>query len=273
MARDAVHLSAARVHDLTLADGRRVRYRTVGHGPRWLAVCHGMALDHRDLAPIVADLPGRSLLLWDMPGHGDSQPRPRDWSLAAMADAFAAVLADARIPRAAILGFSFGGMVAQAFARRMPRAVEALILYGCFAPYAQPPLLGRATAAAAVAAMALQGWPRLQDDFAARCALTPGGRAAVRAAMQPLGKRGFLAMTRSLLGAFHPDPAFALPCPVLLLRGAEDSNGAALDVADAALRRLQPDAPVVRIADAGHCAHLDRPEATRAAVAAFLAGL
>jgi 3-oxoadipate enol-lactonase len=273
MARDAVHLNAFAVREVALGDGRRVRYRTLGAGPRWLAACHGMALDHRDLAPLVGDLPGWSLLLWDMPGHGESQPPPRDWSLEAMADAFAAVLADAGIARVAILGFSFGGMVAQAFTRRMPHAVEALILYGCFAPYSQPPLLPRPTAAAALAVMTLQGWPRLQADFAERCALSAEGQAAVRAAMQPLGKRGFLAMTRALLGAFRPDPAFALPCPVLLLRGAGDANGAALDVADAALRALRPDATVRQIADAGHCAHLDRQEATRAAIADFLAAL
>jgi 3-oxoadipate enol-lactonase len=259
-------------HDLEGA-GRRVRYWTGGGDGPWLVVCHGMAHDHRDLVPLLEDLPAWRLLFWDMPGHGESQPQPGSHDLEMMCDAFEAVLADAGVERPVILGFSFGGMLAQAHVRRHPDRVAGLILYGCFAPYSQAPIVPVAMAGMVAGLMRLKSWAALKRAFVAKCARRPESRALIAESMEPLGREGFIGMTRALIEAFRPDASLRILCPTFLVRGDADSNGAALDKAEAALLALQPAATVARIPAAGHCAHLDNPEALRREVRAFLAGL
>ena len=60
-----------------------------------------------------------------------------------MADALAAVVADADVDEAVLLGFSFGGVVVQIFAKRHPERVAALVAYACYAPYSQAAPLPR----------------------------------------------------------------------------------------------------------------------------------
>ena len=234
-----------------------------------------MALDHREFLPLAGRLSDRwRVLLWDMPGHGESLPQPRDYSVAAMTDALEAVMAAAGARRVVLLGFSFGGAVAQVFAQRHPEQVRALIAYACIAPYDQPapvpsPLVGPAVAAL----FGRKSWPVLRRDFAKACARTPVARAHVEAAMAPLGKAGFLAMTRALLRAHGAAPGPRFAGPVLIVAGDSDSNKALLDRAAAGLRAAHPGAERRSIPDAGHCAHLDAPKAFEAVITEFLSRL
>ena len=250
-----------------------VRYRVIGGGNApWLVICHGMALDHRDFLDIATQLAGRwRVLLWDMPGHGTSQPAPASYSLDAMTDALEAVLQAAGVARPVLLGFSFGGLVAQAYARRHPGELAALIAYGCFAPFSQPAPVRRGAVGLTVKLLyGPKPWEQIRDEFAHSAAWSDAGREHVRLAMAPLGRQGFIAMTRALLRSFRRDPGFRLDCPVLIVRGDRDSNGPGLGVAEAALIALQPEAALAVISDAGHCAHLDQPAAFSNAIGKFI---
>jgi 3-oxoadipate enol-lactonase len=246
-----------------------VHSRTLGKpdGP-WLVLCHGMALDHRDLLPLgeAAAARGWRVLLWDMPGHGASPPTG-DWSVAGMTGALEALLDDRGIAACALLGFSFGGVVAQELVRRRPGMVTALVAYACLAPRATGPA-GPAWLADLL--LRWRSWDALRQSFAVRCAITPAAQKLVREAMAPLGKAAFLAMTRALLAEVPLDPAFALPCLLLLVAGERDPNGTALGRAQDALEKLVPSAERVTIPNAGHCAHLDRPQVAEAAILDFL---
>lgn len=250
-----------------------IGYRVIGGDNRpWLVVCHGMALDHREFLGMAAALADRwRVLLWDMPGHGASQPRPVDYGIPAMTDALEAVMAAATIDRAVILGFSFGGIVAQAFARRHPERLDALILHGCFMAYLQPALVPRALVGPLVAARyGLKSWDRIKADFIASCASTAAGRAAIAEAPDRLGRAGFFAMTRALLRANTPDPGFHITVPLLMIRGEADGYASAIDAGFAALAAVSPQAERVVVPAAGHCAHVDAPAAFQAAVEGFL---
>ena len=69
------------------------------------------------------------LLLLDYPGLGRSGPW-RDSSFDSLADVVDAWLEEIGVSRAAVLGWSMGGFVAQRLAVRRPERVEALILAG-----------------------------------------------------------------------------------------------------------------------------------------------
>jgi pimeloyl-ACP methyl ester carboxylesterase len=58
-------------------DGARVAYREAGTG-RPLGLLHSAGLSHREWAPVVDELADRyRVVLPDLPGHGDSEDRPR----------------------------------------------------------------------------------------------------------------------------------------------------------------------------------------------------
>lgn len=248
-----------------------IAYRTIGDAGPWLVMCHGMALDHRDLEPFARRIAGEwRVLLWDMPGHGDSAA-PARWTLDTMTDALEEVLSAAQVDRCALLGFSFGGMVAQDFVRRHASRVRALVAYGCFAPFVMPPPVPQAMIGGFVAATyGWQPWPRLRGWFARHCAVEPTAQATVAAVADKLGKRGFLAMTRALLRGFALDPNFRIDCPLLLVRGALDANAAGIDAGFGLLSERSGMVEQAMIERAGHCAHLDQPELFAAAVRPFL---
>ncbi len=250
-----------------------IRYRVLGSDPApWLVMVHGMALDHRDLLAFADTLTDRwRVLVWDMPGHGESQPAPVDYRVPAMADALDTVMTAAGARQAVVLGFSFGGVVAQDFVRRHPGSVSALILYGCFMAYLQPAPVPRWLVGPLVTSMyGIRGWARIKADFVQSCALTEAARAAIAGSPEPLGKRGFLAMTKALLTAGEPDPDFSVTVPLLLISGERDGYARAVAAGFAALAATSPQAETVTVAAAGHCAHLDAPDAFAGAVRSFL---
>ncbi len=90
-------------------DGARVAYRAAGTGPP-LALLHSAGLTHREFEPAVEDLTLRfRVVLPDLPGHGDSEDRPRhpyspDW----MADVIAGFCRDVLGPRPLVGGHDLG---------------------------------------------------------------------------------------------------------------------------------------------------------------------
>ena len=61
--------------------------------------------------------------------------------------------------------------------------------------------------------------------------------------------------------------------PMLIVSGSADSNRAMLDTAAAGLLVAHPQARQATVAAAGHCAHLDAPQAFTAVLDGFLADL
>ena len=111
-------------------EGRDVHVESAGHGPP-LVLLHGFAMHGGLFTPIVPALARRHRVhVVDLPGHGFSCD-VQATSLASVADAVVSSL-DLREP-AAILGWSFGGLVAQHIAHARPDAVAALLL-ACTSP-------------------------------------------------------------------------------------------------------------------------------------------
>ena len=104
-------------------------YELSGAGPRLLKIW-GTGGDLRR-APADFDryLAARfTVLAFDQRGMGRSGKPARDYSMADYADDAAGLMAALGWDSAAVLGYSFGGMVAQEFALRHPARVERLVL-------------------------------------------------------------------------------------------------------------------------------------------------
>ena len=105
----------------------RIHYRELGEGEP-LILMHtngGSAFQHDVVAPLLAK--SFRMISWTMPGHGDSDPLPRHYSIEDYATALAELMDALNIRRAHVSGSSVGGSITAAFASRYPdRTISAL---------------------------------------------------------------------------------------------------------------------------------------------------
>lgn len=111
----------------------QVHLRQLGAGPRTLLLLHWTPLSGRmwlAVAPLFASV-GFRVLMPDHFGYGRSDPRPADWSIAAYADSYAAMLDALSLAKTAVLGGHNGASIACELALRHPDRVSHLVLDGC----------------------------------------------------------------------------------------------------------------------------------------------
>jgi pimeloyl-ACP methyl ester carboxylesterase len=109
-------------------------FRVEGDGEP-LLLLHGLMVAGTMFDPLVELLRDRfRLLIPDLRGHGKSGHLDGPYDVAALASDLDGVLAEARVDRCIVMGYSHGGAVAQQLARTRPAAVTRLILactYAC----------------------------------------------------------------------------------------------------------------------------------------------
>jgi pimeloyl-ACP methyl ester carboxylesterase len=118
----------------TTVDGLRLHDRaTVDAMPGAVPVVlvHGLAVSHRYLMPLAAELAPRvPVRVVDLPGFGLSEEPGHVMGLAELADRLAAWLTATGLAPAALIGNSFGCQVAVELAVRHPAQVRCLVLVG-----------------------------------------------------------------------------------------------------------------------------------------------
>ncbi len=99
-----------------------------GEGPA-LVLLHGVGLDRRIFAAQVHALARRHMVVtYDLMGHGKSPPVMGEAALEDWVLQLERVTRALRIERFSLVGFSFGGMIAQGFAVKHPERLERLVL-------------------------------------------------------------------------------------------------------------------------------------------------
>lgn len=103
-------------------------YDVSGTGPP-LVLIHGLGLN-RQLWRWQLDelMPHFSVLRYDLLGHGESAHPPGPYHMSQMVAQLDGLLAHSRVQGAAIVGFSLGGLIAQAFTLAHPGKVSALAI-------------------------------------------------------------------------------------------------------------------------------------------------
>jgi pimeloyl-ACP methyl ester carboxylesterase len=121
----------------TLADGKshfvsfgtnKVHYVTVGEGRQTIVFVHCWAGNlgfWREQVPAFADK--ARLVLIDLPGHGQSDKPHTAYTMDFFASAVLAVMSDAHVDKATLVGHSMGGPVICCVYRQAPEKVAALV--------------------------------------------------------------------------------------------------------------------------------------------------
>lgn len=107
----------------------RIGYRSFGRG-RPLVMITGLAGTIDTWMPSFVDALARRhrVIVFDNPGVGRTTPSRGPLTISGMARDTASLIAALRLRRPDVLGWSMGGMVAQALARTRPRLVRRLVL-------------------------------------------------------------------------------------------------------------------------------------------------
>ena len=262
--------------------GSRMRYFVAGDGEP-LVLVHGLgggASNWVELAPALAER--RRVLVPDLPGHGGSAPLAGQPSMDDFADSVARLAEHEGMLPAAVVGHSFGAMVAVRLAVLRPDDVNGLVL-------------------AALPGISSAG--RLRQVMLVVVGLVRPGRVVTRfrgqiaraawlryptfgywlvadpAALSPAAVEGFLApqalhtdtwSASRALAVADPRPELdGVCCPALVLWGASDTLVPVEDGIEYA-RRLH--APLRSIPDCGHLLIGERPDACLHAIRDFLDG-
>ena len=218
---------------------------------------HGIGSNAESFAALMACLaPEQSLLAWDAPGYGCSQPLGTECPTASdYADALVQLLDRLGVGTCELLGHSLGAIVAGRLAALHPRRVSRLVLVS--------PALGYGTKQGApLAPQVAQRLDALKQEGAAAFAKARATRlvyrhderlavlAAVEAAMSRVTLAGYSGAAHLLSTADLVGEASAIEARTLILVGAED------EVTPVSNCRRLHDALVAARPSAGHRFHV-----------------
>lgn len=122
-------------------EGIKVHYRTSGEGESALIFVHGWTCNSGFWRGQTSAFPEMRVIAVDLPGHGQSDKPQAEYSMSYFARSIEAVMRDARVKRAVLVGHSMGTPVVRQFYRLYPQETLGLVIVDgglrMFAPKAQ----------------------------------------------------------------------------------------------------------------------------------------
>lgn len=248
-------------------------HEVTGEGPP-VVLIHGLGLNRECWDWTVPALADRyRVVIYDLYGHGESAPPPEAPSLSMFAGQLADLMDHLKIERAAIVGFSLGGMIARRFAQDFSaRAAALAILHSPHrrTPEAQAAIIARVEQAredgpAATVEAALDRW--FTEDYRAGNPEMMGRvRGWVLANDPAIYPKIYRVLAEGVAEIVAPDPPLSLP--VLAMTGDEDyGNGPEMTRAIAA--EIKGGEAVI-LAGLRHMALAESPQAVNAPLCDFL---
>lgn len=262
-------------HGMTLCDPHGTVYEVSGpQDAPVIVLVHGLGLNRAVWQWMVPDLAARFCVVsYDLVGHGDSAPPKGHPSLRDLARQLADLLDHLRVGKAAVVGFSLGGMVARRFAQDFPARARALAIL--HSPHrrtadAQEAIIARVEQAkdagpAATVEAALVRW-YTDAARAARPDLMDQTRRWVLANDPKTYPQLYSILAEGIDEIVVPSPPIS--CPALVLTADEDfGNGPEMSAAIAAEIK---DSRLVVLTGLRHMALAENPEAVNRPVMEFL---
>ncbi|HMG75073.1 MAG TPA: alpha/beta hydrolase [Pyrinomonadaceae bacterium] len=124
-------------------DGARIHYQNYGQGREALVLIHGWTCSIEYWRDVIPDLSKRSrVIAIDLPGHGQSDKPQVAYTMDLFARAVDAVMRDAGVKRAVLVGHSMGTPVARQFYRKYPQKTLAIVIVdGALRPFGDKNLM------------------------------------------------------------------------------------------------------------------------------------
>ena len=126
-------------------DGARIHYVNYGKGSEAFVLIHGWTCNLDNWRDQFPDFAKRNrVIALDLPGHGQSDKPQVTYSMDLFARAVDAVLRDAKVKRAVLVGHSMGTPVARQFFRKYPAKTLAIVIVdGPLRPFGDKALMDR----------------------------------------------------------------------------------------------------------------------------------
>lgn len=241
-----------------------------GRGPR-LVLLHPVGLDLAcwdDVAAILTR--SYTVLRLDLPGHGASPPAVKGATLADYADDVHGLLIARGFAPAAVVGLSFGGMIAQVLTVRHPADVDRLVVCGCPStlPDAARKMMAERADRSEITGMAGVIEETLQRWFTPAF-IAAGGAEPTRRRLLADDVHGWSAGWRAISGLDIQPHLHQIAVPALCIAGELDP--ASPPAALAAIAERIPGAGLTVLAGAPHMMQIERPREFADTVAGFLA--
>lgn len=251
-------------------NGLSVHVREDGsaHAPA-LLLLHSLGTSGKVWGPVVAALAASFYVIRpDMRGHGGTAATPGPYTIAQLAEDAVGVLDALGVQRAAIVGLSIGGLIAQQLCYAAPERAASLTLMDTALKI--PPATLWHERAALVRAKGMQA---VVEPVVARwvTAEAPAHAAeTLRALLLATAPEGYAGSAEAIAAADLTEQSAHLALPTLVLVGEADQ---ATPIASAeALRDTIPGAQLELIAGAAHIPTAEQPAAVAGALLRFLAG-
>jgi poly(3-hydroxyalkanoate) depolymerase len=253
-------------------DGTRLRVATTGSGPPLLLLM-GIGGNLEMWEPLATQLPGRELIAFDAPGTGESEIGHLR-RMTGLADLTVALLDELGLGTVDVLGYSFGGALAQQLAHRHPERVRRLVLgatmCGLGGVPAFPTVYWHMTHPLRYRSQRYLRWvaPRIYGGRARRPG-TAGAQSMAARLAHPPSTLGYLSQLFATSGWSSLPWLSALQMPTLILAGDDDPIIPLINARILSWRIPHSQLHIVR--DGGHLFLLDQSEDVIGVVESFLA--
>jgi pimeloyl-ACP methyl ester carboxylesterase len=110
-------------------DGVKIHYKSYGKGKDALVLIHGWTCNLDNWREQIPELSKRNrVIALDLPGHGQSDKPEIKYTMDLFANAVDAVMRDAKVDHAVLVGHSMGTPVARQFYRKYPQKTLAIVI-------------------------------------------------------------------------------------------------------------------------------------------------
>ncbi len=245
-------------------ENTKVHYLTSGKGERALIFVHGWACNAESWRGQSGSFPSQRVIIIDLPGHGESDKPHVDYTIDYFARSIAAVMADARIKSAVLIGHSMGAPIVGHFYRLYPEKTLGLVIVdGAMRPFLPREAMERlviqlrANYPAAAAQMIDQMLTPVRD---------PRLRSEIRAAMLSTPDHVAISAMSGMADENAYEPG---PMKVPVLAGLVKSHPWPTDI-EQFLRSLAPRLELHMLDDVSHFLMMGKPREFNQALQAFL---
>jgi pimeloyl-ACP methyl ester carboxylesterase len=258
-------------------DGARVHYESYGKGPEAVVFVHGWTCDLTFWRGQAAVYEKRRALLVDLPGHGQSDKPEVAYTQERFARAIDAVMRDAGVTRAVLVGHSMGGPVALTFLRLFPAKTKALVLVDAYVPEAPKDEAEREQQKAqmepflrSLSAPDYRNTTQKMIEGMFSAKTTPAMREEIRTKMMATPQHVVASAMQGMFALEAPKPGETYSLPVMAIMSAAQARPGL----EARLRTVFPNLRKYEAWEgSGHFLMMESPERFNRALEDFLAGM